>query len=98
MDNKLYEEYAVIDSQIKLLMKQKDELKAQIVEELVDSEEKSLDIGVGKFSITNLKTWTYTPRVSKLEEEFKALKATEQSTGDATYEEKPSLRFTLVKI
>jgi len=58
---------------------------------------KVLDSSVGKFAIYSLKTWTYTDKVTELEEEFKAQKATEQSTGDATFEEKSSLRFTTIK-
>ena len=97
MDKKIYEEYAVLDAQIKLLTEQKNKLRANIVDDLVSKEVKVLDSSVGKFAITNLKTWKYTDKVSELEEEFKAQKATEQSTGDATFEEKPSLRFTQIK-
>ena len=98
MNNDIYEDYAVLDAQIKVLTEQKDKLKVQIVEELLTSEDRSYDTSVGKFTISNLKTWTYTPVVSALEEEYKARKATEQSTGDATYVEKPSLRFTQIKL
>ena len=98
MSQKMYEEYAVLDAQIKQLTAQKDALKVQIVEELAGGEEQTVEIAVGKFTIAKLKTWTYTPRVTELEEEFKAQKATEQSTGDATFEEKPSLRYTQVKL
>ena len=45
-----------------------------------------------------LKKWTYTPKVDELNEEFKAQKALEESTGEATYVEAPSLRFTKVSL
>jgi len=98
MNEKILEEYAVLDAQIKHLTKQKDELKVDIIEELAKSDEKSAETAVGKFTLINLKTWTYTPKVAELEEKFQAQKAMEQSTGDATFEEKPSLRFTQVKL
>ena len=98
MQELLYEEYGVLDAQIKLLTEKKSELRAKIVEDLVGNREKFINSSVGKFSLASLKTWTYTPKVVELEEKFKAQKATEQSTGDATFEEKPSLRFTLFKL
>ena len=98
MTTKNYEEFAVLDAQIKHLTNQKDELKVKILEELVNTEEKSVNLSVGKFTISELKTWTYTDNVTELEEEFKALKAKEQSVGVATFEAKPSLRFTAIKL
>jgi len=95
MLEKIYEEYAILDSQIKALTVQKDELKIKILEE---QEEKTMPTTFGNFTITQLKTWTYTSKVAELEEEFKAQKASEQSTGDATFEEKPSLRFVQNKL
>lgn len=98
MSDKLCEEYAVLDAQIKVLTGQKDNLRDEIIKEMFSNNEKNKDTAVGKFTIASLKTWTYTPKVTQLEEDFKALKAIEQSTGDATYEEKPSLRFTKLTI
>jgi len=98
MEQTLYEEYAVLNDQIRLLTEQKDELKGKIINEMEDKKETNVDTAVGKFTIAKCKTWTYTEKVKELEEEFKAQKATEQSTGDASFEEKPSLRFTQFKL
>lgn len=65
---------------------------------MVENKEEKKTTSVGGFTISKLKTWTYTDKVSKLEEDFKAQKATEESTGEATYVEKPSLRFTQIKL
>ena len=89
-----YEEYAIIDSKIKELTEQKSKVNADIVAEMAEKGEEKTETAVGKFSISQLKTWTYTPRVAELNEEFKAQKATEESTGEATFVENPSLRFT----
>ena len=96
MNEQIFDEYAVLDAQIKLLTSQKDKLKVKILEDL-ESEEKTVNLAVGKFTVASVKSWTYTDKVAELEEEFKAQKAKEQSTGEATYEEKPSLRFTQIK-
>lgn len=94
----LYDEYAALDIKIKALTAQKDQMKDLIIEDMVKKGEKPVDVGVGKFVLAKVKTWTYTDKVTELEEAYKARKAKEESTGDATYVEKPSLRFTSVKL
>lgn len=94
----IYDRYALLDAKIKDLTNQKDEIKVQILEEMVSSELQNMSTPVGKFAISKLKSWTYTEAVEEKTEELKALKAKEESTGDATYEEKPSLRFTGMKL
>lgn len=93
-----YEEYAVLEAKIKDLKNQQDSMRVKILEEMVNNEEKKIDTPFGSFSVSMRKTWTYTEKVEKAEEEFKALKAKEESCGDATFEETPSLRFTSAKI
>ena len=93
-----YEQYAILDAKIKALTNEKDEIKAKIIEEMVEKGEEKVATAVGSFTISKLKTWTYTDKVAELEEAYKAQKATEEETGDATYVEKPSLRFTQVKL
>jgi hypothetical protein len=91
------QEYAVIKAQIKELKIREEKLKVEIVKDLIASGEETVDLPVGRFTVARLKTWDYTPKVKELEEAFKAQKASEQSTGDATYTEKASLRFSEVK-
>lgn len=93
-----YDEYAVLDAQIKSLEGKKDELRAIILKEMVESGEEAVETAVGKFSVTRLKTWTYPEKILEVGEKFKALKAKAESTGDATYVEKESLRFTTIKL
>jgi len=93
-----YEEYAVIKSQIKKLKEREEGLKEEIIEEMAEKGEDKVDTSVGKFTISKLKKWTYTPKVAELNEEFKAQKAHEESTGLATFVEEPSLRFTKVSL
>ena len=90
----LYDDYAVIDDQIKRLTEKKENLRFEIVQEMVARGEDKVVTGVGNFTIAKLKTWTYPEKVLALNEKFKAAKAKAESTGDATYVENASLRFT----
>lgn len=94
----LYTEYAELDAQIKALEAKKDEIKGIILQEMVDSGEEAVETEVGKFSITRLKKWEYPEEVTKLGDKFKAAKAKAESTGDATFVESNSLRFTGIKL
>ena len=93
-----FEEYAILDAQIKHLTAQKEELRDKMVLEMIDSGELKVQTVWGSFSVNQLKTWKYPDYVLEMNESYKAAKAKSESTGEATYEEKPSLRFTEVKI
>ena len=93
-----YEEYAIIEAKIKALKATQTEMRVKILEDMVNSKEKKIVTPVGSFSVSQRKTWTYTDKVTETEEKLKALMAKEESTGDATYVEAPSLKFTPVKL
>lgn len=97
MSDKTYEEFAILSSKIKELTEKKDAIRDLILAELVESGAQGAVTSFGKFTISKLKTWTYSPQVEKIAEDLKAKKAEEESTGDATFEEKPLLRFTPAK-
>lgn len=94
----VYEEYAFIESKIKDLENQKDKLRISILDDMISNEEKKIDTPFGSFSVTYRKSWTYSDKVIEAEEKFKALKAKEESTGEATCIENPSLRFSQIKL
>jgi len=98
MIGQTYEEYAVLTAQIKALTAKRDELKVEILEDFIANNTDSATTSVGKFTVTKLKTWTYSDETVQMVEDLKAIKAGEESTGDATFEEKPSLRFTQIKL
>lgn len=93
-----FELYAVLTAQIKELTERKAALNEIIIKNLSEHEEESVETSVGKFTIAKLKTWSYSDKVAKLEEEYKAQKASEESTGEAIFVEKPSLRFSPIKL
>lgn len=94
----LYEEYAVLDEQIKALTEQKDRLREDILAGLVEEGVEGIETAVGKFTVTHLKTWQYPNRVVALGEKYKTEKAKAEQTGEATYTETDSLRFTKITI
>lgn len=94
----LYSEYATLEAQEKALKVKKEQLRPLIIEQMMRDGAEKIDIGVGKFAVTPYKTWTYPEKVVELGEEFKAAKAKAESTGEATFEETPSLRYTAAKL
>lgn len=93
-----FEQYALIDAQIAELEAKKESMRASMIEHFMTQGIESIATTLGKFSVTKLKKWTYPQAVADKAEEVKTLKATFESTGEATYEEVPSLRFTKLKI
>jgi hypothetical protein len=93
-----YEEYAIIDAQEKAFKAKKEELRAEIVQEIIEKGSDTVVTPVGKFTIAKLKKWNYTPEVARLKEELDARKAKEESEEIASYEESPSLRYSPIKL
>lgn len=96
--NKIYTDYAVLDAQIKELEAKKEGMRVAIINEMLESRIEKIETGVGSFSITKLKKWSYTDKVEELNQKYKARKALEESCGDATYIEVESLRFNSIKL
>lgn len=94
----MYEEYAVLTSEIEKLTQKKDILKEEILMDMVQRGTDKESHNLGKFTISMLKKWTYTQKTEDLAEKLKTQKAKEESTGEATFEEKESLRFTPIKL
>lgn len=107
--NNLYEQYALLATTMAKLEAEKEELTLRIIEDMKSRGSTSEAHSLGKFSYVPLKRWTYPERITKLDEEVKkkvaelndtvkAEKAKAESTGEATYVEKDSLRFTENKL
>jgi hypothetical protein len=94
----LYEEYALIDAQMKDLEGKKETLRVHILKMMSDKELDKVETTFGSFTIARLKRWEYPDKVLKIGEDFKAAKAKSESTGEATYTEQESLRFTQTKL
>ncbi len=94
----IFEEYALLKAKIAELENQEDALRVKILEQMVENGLEKMETAMGSFKKATLKKWTYTDKVTELNEEYKAEKAKEESNGDATFVEQPSLRFTPVKL
>jgi len=94
----IFEEYAMLEAEIAQREAKKEQLRPFILESMVTKGIRKQDTAVGSFSVSKLKKWTYPERIKKMEEDFKAEKAKTQSTGEATFEEADSLRFTMIKL
>lgn len=94
----IYEEYALLDAEIAEREMKKEQLRPIILQQMIDSKQKKVDTAVGSFSVSYLKKWEYPERITKMQEDFKAEKAKSESTGEATYTEKESLRFVMIKL
>jgi hypothetical protein len=94
----IFEEYALLKAKMTELENQEDALRVKILEQMVENGLEKMETAMGSFKKATLKKWTYTDKVAELEEDFKARKALEQSTGDATFTEQPSLRYTPIRL
>jgi len=97
MDN-TFELYAIVQSKINDLEKEKEALRKVITDHMIESGETKRETVFGNFSISRRKTWTYPEYVTKLEDEFKAAQEKSKSMNEATCVEKESLTFTSVKL
>ncbi len=99
MNSEHFEEYALIDAQIKSLTNKKEDLRVKIVQDMITAGAEKLETAFGKFTISKLKTWEYPKWVSDLGETYKAEKAKCEITGEAkVVSETESLRFTGAKL
>lgn len=94
----IYGEYAQLESEIAALELKKEQLRPHILKQMIEEGIEKTDIGIGKFSVSPRKVWTYPEAVLEVGEKFKAAKAKAESTGEATYEEVPQLRYTPTKL
>ncbi len=94
----LYEEYAQVQAEIDALESKKEQLRPHIMQMMLDEGVNKLEFALGKFSVNPLKKWKYSEKVTEMTDELKARKAKEESTGEASFDEVLSLRFTSQKL
>lgn len=94
----VFDEYAMLEAQIKALESKKEQLRPHIMKSMIEQGLEKIETAVGKFSISKRKVWSYPEKIKELEDEFKSAKALAESTGEATYEEVDQMRFTISKL
>lgn len=98
MTKQLYEDYANLKEQEKVIAEKLDELKPQILAELADAGADKLETEHGNFTVTAKKTWKYSAAVEEAEKAVDGIKEKEKADGSATFEEKPILYFKAPKV
>lgn len=94
----IYAEYALLDAQEKEIKSRKETMREDIIKTMMDQNIQSQAHTLGKFTVSKIRSWTYPEKVIELSEELKAQKALAESTGEATFTEAESLRFTPIKL
>jgi hypothetical protein len=93
-----YEEYAILDAKIKELTDKKNALRVKVLEEMIESKQTKVITTTGTFTTYKSKSWVLPEYISDMEDEVKAAVEKAKSTGEATYIESDSLKFTSVKL
>lgn len=83
----IYEQYALLKAQEASIGDKIDAMKVKIIEDMKKRNKTKDENSWGKFSIASKKTYTYSKKVVKLEEEVKILKNTEVEKGIAKAKE-----------
>lgn len=94
----MYEKYAILQARIDELEAQKGSMRVLMLKDMLDRQVTKETTLLGTFSVTTTKKWKYPESVTKLEDEFKLVKAKSQTTGEATYDELQGIKFNPIKI
>lgn len=91
---KIYQEYAILDADIKALEAKKVALKLRIIEAMKDAEEEKVVKEFGTFTRAHRLTYSYSGEVSKLAERLKIAKTNEEQKGVAKSRQTEYLVFS----
>lgn len=89
--------YALNQQRIKSIQEEQDALKEEILPAVSDNP-KLGETSLGKFTVSNRKSYKYPKHIEELEEDLKAKKAKAVSAQEVEVTETPSLRFTPIKL
>lgn len=98
MQDQLLAKYHELTLQIEALEEQKSALSMEIQSALKTDGLEKLQCPFGTFSLVKTAKYTFTDAVKALEDQAKALKEEEKTSGKATVEEKETLRFQAKKV
>ena len=96
MDKSKLEEYGRLKLEIKQLDERVKALQPEITEMIIESgyEDEGVEVdGLGVFTITKRREWTYPAEVKELETEYKKAKKMAEQDGSAEYTENKSVMF-----
>lgn len=96
--NDIYQEYAFLEAQAKELENKKEALRLEIYKDMVAKGLRNNATPLGKFTLAKLKKYEYPEYVIEAGENYKALKAQAENTGEAICTEVDSLKFTKISL
>lgn len=94
----IWDEYAQLQAEANAIEEKMSQLRPHIIKMMIERGLDKMETSFGKFAISKRKVWKYPEAVTEIGEQFKEAKARAESTGEATYEEVDSLRFTQAKL
>lgn len=83
MQKELLKKYEVVEMQIKALETEKEAIRTEILNDMIQNDEKKADGDFGSFTVGTRKTWTYSEKVEALTEKVKLAKGKEEKNGTA---------------
>lgn len=83
MNTKLFQKYVSLKNEIAKLLEEENLLKSSIVEEMQNNSLEKIQNDFGKFTIAKRLTYSYSDKVSELEEKVKIAKHKEIEKGVA---------------
>ena len=98
MQDQLYKDYALLDAEMKALEAKKTDMRTQILEGLVSTNQEKVETSVGSFTVAKKIKWTYSDTLKQLEEKLKIKQLNEQTKGTATASESNYLLYHAPKI
>lgn len=97
MNTSLFQEYADLEFEFKLLEDKKSELRNKILDELKKNGIEKTETSVGVFTVASKKVYKYSEAVTKLADRLKIAKHKEEEKGIATPSISEYLLFTRPK-
>lgn len=79
----MYKDYADIKVQIKYLEAKADEIKENMIKELLTMPDNRVENEYGRFAIGRRNNWTYSPKLESLKADVKSKEIDEQEKGIA---------------
>lgn len=98
MNKEILKEYAELKIQSNKIDERVIELKPLVLKDILDAGLDKVPTNLGNFNIKKRKVWKYSDDVTNAEEKLKALKATEEAEGTATFDEVEQLEFRETKV
>lgn len=90
-----FAEYARLKNEAAAIKERLDVLEPELLDTMLDIDDVNtkVETPIGTFSIRKTKTWTYPEAIVNAQEHLKTAISQAKKSGDATYEENPSLSF-----